>query len=234
MERLTASSGVINMFAFCAMSVVQESAGKGLSSLPSSMDPEEKLVIATKIAKAVVDIHSIDGEQQPSLVHNDINLANVLLTPDDRPVLNDFNIAVLLKRHSVSGQMCPFVARFPNPQWRSPEEQIYKYEEEQNIFPTVNEKVDVYGLGNILYRLLVGKTPWKREGLRFDATRKAEVAHLKRRNGTIPLIPLEIQKSSNTSIVTMRNAMYQCFRFHPDERPPAHEIYEILRRKSSR
>lgn len=120
---------------------------------------------------------------------------------------------------------------FPNPQWRAPEEQVYSEKESDENPPLVTEKVDVYGLGNILYRLLVGKGPWKRPGqTRLNAIEKDQVAHLKRENGTLPYIPSEVQNSNNPFIVRMREAMYQCYRFNPEQRPSAREIVAFLQR----
>lgn len=111
MERLTASPFVINVYAFCAMTVVQEFAGKDISSLPATTDPKLKLSLATKVAQAVADVHSFDEPNRPSLAHNDINLANLIITDDGRPVLNDFNVAILLKANNETGETCPFKSR---------------------------------------------------------------------------------------------------------------------------
>ena len=232
MERLTGSPFIINIHAFCGMSVAQEFAGKEISSLSGSLDSKRKLQLATQVAQGVADIHSIDGpEQPPSLVHNDINLANLIFTNDGRPVLNDFNIAILLKKHNETGETCPFYFRFPNPQWRSPEEQIYQEEKEMvdHEPPLVTEKVDVYALGNVLYRLIVGRSPWK-EPLQKKLTSedKERVAHLKRENGTLPEIPPEIRNSTDPYIVIMRKAMFQCYRFNPNVRPSAQAILSTL------
>ncbi|KAL7579727.1 hypothetical protein ACA910_021870 [Epithemia clementina (nom. ined.)] len=232
MERLTSSPYIIDVYAFCAMSVVQEFAGKEISSFANKLDPKNKLEIATKVAQAVVDIHSIGGADQPSLVHNDINLANLIFTEDGRPVLNDFNIAILLKKHNETGETCPFYFRFPNPQWRSPEEQIYSDQQDLEP-PLVTEKVDVYGLGNVIYRLLVGQSPWKNPSQKkLSPEEKEAVAHLKHDNGTLPDIPQEVLNSTNPYIKIMRRAMFQCYRFNPKARPSARGILAILRNET--
>ena len=235
MERLTSSPYVIDIYAFCAMSVAQEYAGKEISSMPFKLEPEKKLDVATKVAQAVADIHSIDGTEQPSLVHNDINLANLIFTNDGRPVLNDFNIAILLKKHSETGKTCPFSAQFPNPQWRAPEEQIYIEElDRHDEPPLVTQKVDVYALGNVLYRLLVGRSPWKQPlQKRLNSEEKQLVAHLKRENGTLPYIPEELRNNTDPVIGIMRKAMFECYRFNPNLRPSAREIVKILQNKTT-
>ena len=54
-----------------------------------------------------------------SLIHNDINMDNILLGYRDgieTPLINDFNIAVFRKRNERTGLPCLFRGRFANPQ----------------------------------------------------------------------------------------------------------------------
>lgn len=54
-----------------------------------------------------------------SLIHNDINMDNILLGYRNRvetPLINDFNIAVFRKRNEQTGLPCQFHGRFANPQ----------------------------------------------------------------------------------------------------------------------
>ena len=56
-----------------------------------------------------------------SLIHNDINMDNILLGYRDgieTPLINDFNIAVFRKRNERTGSPCLFRGRFANPQVR--------------------------------------------------------------------------------------------------------------------
>lgn len=56
-----------------------------------------------------------------SLIHNDINMDNILLGYRDgieTPLINDFNIAVFRKRNERTGLPCLFRGRFANPQVR--------------------------------------------------------------------------------------------------------------------
>lgn len=228
MERLTASPYVMSIYSFCGMSVVTEYAGKELASVAANLNSTEKLEIATQVAQGVADVHSID--ERVSLVHNDINLANLVFTQDRRPVLNDFNIAILLMKHNTTGDTCPFVSHFPNPQWRAPEEQVYSEEESTNNPPLVTEKIDIYGLGNVFYRLAVNSSPWKVPGEnKLNAEQKLHIAMLKRSNGALPDVPEYISNSTDPAIQTLLEAMYQAYRYDPKERPSAAELVAFLK-----
>ena len=83
------------------------------------MSSWSKLNLAKQVAEGLYHIHSVrDSEidasirttnhHQVTLVHNDINLANLLFSVDNRPMLNDFNIATLVMRHNITDEMCPF------------------------------------------------------------------------------------------------------------------------------
>jgi len=135
MEKLSSSPHVINMYSACGNSVTTEYAdGERVGTLADSKKkiPLARLKIARDIAQALADVHDI------GLVHYDVNLANIVSIGETLKI-NDFNIGVPLKRNKTSGDTCGFPARYHNPQWRSPEE--------ANDSPSLNEKVDVYSLG---------------------------------------------------------------------------------------
>lgn len=118
MERLTSSPHVINVFGFCAHSVMTEYAnGQRVGTLAdkSKRKPLARLKIARDIASGLADVHEIDGSAEATFVHFDINPANVV-SIDGTLKLNDFNIGVLLKRNETSGKTCGFPAKYPNPQ----------------------------------------------------------------------------------------------------------------------
>ena len=231
MERLTASPHIIDIYGFCSMTVIQEYAGVQLHEL--KLNDMEKLDLAIGLAQGIRDIHHIDDSNLPALAHNDINLANIIVTDDGRPVLNDFNIAVLLMKDKsneddAEEEACPFYGRFPNPQWRSPEEQVDSEEESKNNPPVVNEKIDIYAMGNVLFRLVAGVSPWKKEGQsRLTAEDKTEAALAKRYNGTLPQLPSNVNVDT-PAMTILHNAMQMCYRFDPAERPSAKELVQFL------
>jgi serine/threonine protein kinase len=229
MERLTASPSVIAIYGFCSMTVVQEFAGFQLSPIIAKATPSERLDLAVQIARGIRDIHSIGNSSQPSLVHNDVNLANIIVTDDGRPLLNDFNIAVMMMANKTTGQACPYYARYPNPQWRSPEEQVDSEEESKLNPPLVNEKIDMYAMGNVLYRMVAGGSPWKKKGAdKLMLDEKILVARLKRYNGTLPGVPESVRHSKDPSTAALYQAMKLCYRFDAQARPSAQELVVFL------
>jgi serine/threonine protein kinase len=247
MERLTASPWVVNIYALCGMSMVTEYAGKELADMAKHLNASQRLDLAVQVAQGLADVHSIDGgndndtdnadggqRMRPSLVHNDVNLANLRMTPDNRPVLNDFNIAILLMKHNETGETCPFASHFPNPQWRGPEEQVNSEYESDTHPPIVTEKIDIYALGNVFYRLAVGASPWKRPGAKkVTPEEKVVIAGLKRTNGTLPAIPDDIVSSPDPAVQALLQAMYSCYQFDPRKRPTAAQVVTMLSRSSA-
>ena len=118
MERLTSSPHVINIFGACGNSVITEYAdGERVGSLADKMKktPLARLKIARDIASGLADVHSIDGDEEATFVHRDVNMANVVSIGGTLK-LNDFNVGVILQRNETSGKMCGFPAKYPNPQ----------------------------------------------------------------------------------------------------------------------
>lgn len=228
MERLTASPYVIGIYGYCAMTVVQEFAGKQIHEQP--LGPWESFDVAIQVAAGIRDIHYIGNSDRPVMVHNDINLANILVADDGRPVLNDFNIAILLMEREVSdsSEVCPFYSRFPNPQWRSPEEQVQSEEESRTNPPIVDEKIDIYAMGNVLFRLIAGGSPWKEKGaIKLSPEEKTKVALAKRYNGTLPDVPSHVNLDQPVMKI-LYQAMQMCYRFNPRDRPTARELVDFL------
>jgi hypothetical protein len=85
MERLTGSPHVIDIFGFCGHSVLTEYAdGKPLGAVAnkSRKIPLARLQMAVDIAHGLADVHGIDGDDQVSFVHLDVNPANVVIVDD--------------------------------------------------------------------------------------------------------------------------------------------------------
>ena len=243
MERLTSSPYVMDIYGFCGMSVVTAYAGETVTDIVDSINPLGKLFMARLIAKGLSDIHGIDGGgKQCTLIHNDINYANVMVGgPRRLPKFNDFNLAVLQMRNMHTGLTCPFTHHFPNPQWRSYEEQVGP----TGVTRELSEKIDVYALGNIYYRFIVGKGPWKTAPWRtkyernsagkldpFKITQKDKlrIAQMKREEGAMPPIPddIMVKIKKEPALYALYKAMKKCYKFDPAERPSARALVDYM------
>lgn len=120
MERLSSSPYIMDMFGFCGMSAITDYAPTTITQLADSLEPKEKLRLAIQVATGLSHVHGIDGGQNISLVHNDINLSSLLAARGRNgnfvPIFNDFNIAILRMWNKKTKDICPFASRFPNPQ----------------------------------------------------------------------------------------------------------------------
>lgn len=245
LDVLTQSRFTINIHGFCGTSSIQEFAGGDLKGLLPTLNPIDKLRMATWVAEGVADIHAVNnntvvnndnvGNRRSAdavpLVHNDINMDNVLLGNRqgiEVPIINDFNIAVFRKKHAQTGEPCQFRGRFANPQWMSPEQQERPKDELSTGY--LNEKIDIYALGNILFKIAVGNSPWKYEYKvkRITPEMKAKIARAKLR-GAKPKVPIEIRNTTDPSIKAVLIAMERSYRNDADLRPSARELADYLK-----
>ena len=192
-----------------------------------------KLQIAAMTARAVAHVHSvpIDDEHKhyktpTSIVHYDINPRNVIISPSGRPKLNDFNVAEFLTWDPAKNTTCGFQGRFREPWWRSPEE-MQSFSTDDSLLPSatrLDEKVDVYALGNTLFVLLTGTEP---RGKKQKKQRLIQVSQ-ELANGLKPAFPSKYEESDNPAIVAIRNAITLCWEPDPRRRPSAVEIADQL------
>jgi len=113
MERLTASPFVLDVYGNCGASQLTAYAKGGNlhdyiaiarrdGESTSSLD---KLKISYQVAQGVADMHSIDGTDEPTLVHNDLCCHQFVLV-DGIYKLNDFHLTTIVKRNRTDGSVC--------------------------------------------------------------------------------------------------------------------------------
>ncbi|HSS48989.1 MAG TPA: protein kinase [Thermoanaerobaculia bacterium] len=107
---------------------------------------EARLRLVLRLCRAVQHAH------QSLVVHRDLKPANILVDAEGEPKLLDFGIAKLLDPSSFGG-MTALTGLAPGPMtpdYASPE---------QHAGGPITTATDVYGLGLLLYELLVGQNP---------------------------------------------------------------------------
>jgi serine/threonine protein kinase len=232
MERLTASQFVVNVFGYCGQSAINELADfpfpgvQNLETFNRRMRGKEsaytnaiKLRMAASIALGVADIHA-GGSTDPYdmnvyMTHYDLNPRNIALFSGGRPKINDFNIAEFLQYDPTSknNATCKFPSRLHEPWWRAPEE--------MNMTHTilVDEKVDIYALGNILYHTLTSHSSHgKQTRDRMDDVRPIVAAGIKTK------IPEQYANSKDPNVLAMVKAIDLCWAKDPKDRATAEEV----------
>ena len=103
-------------------------------------------------------------------------------------------------------------------QWRSPEEA----RNEQNL----TEKVDIFSMGHIFFRLICGHEPWNK--LEPGGRPSKDEVNERVKRGDLPFIPEDIRSNDDPEVIAIRDAMLKCYTFDPKERPSARVIANEL------
>jgi len=136
--------------------------------MKARISPATAIWYTQKIASALEAIHSV------GVLHRDLKPANIMLRGDGSPCLIDFGLS---KAQGMSVEMTGAREIFGTPYYMSPE---------QGHAEEVDERSDLYGLGVILYEMLVGKKP-------FLGASAMEVIY-KHKKAALPEIPPELQR----------------------------------------
>ena len=168
----------------------------------------EKLVYALEMAEPVLLLHSNPGGV---IVHDDISLEQYLLTNDGTLMLNDFNRAEPMLWNEEAEEYCRYRNNPGNGGWRAPEE----YHDDP-----LDEKIDIYSLGNNFYALLTGLPPFVK--LLHDGTDELKKAV---KNGEIEFIDPRFRERSFGERV-LADLIPLCWKREPDERI---DIFELVR-----
>jgi len=76
----------------------------------------------------------------------------------------------------------------------------------------LTEKIDIYSLWNIFYRIITGYDPWveylnENGGMDEDRQHQLENGKLK---GMAPVLPAEAEQTKNVALIGIRNVMKKC------------------------
>lgn len=184
----------------------------------NDLSPDVKLQLALEQAEAVSYLHNHPGGV---IVHDDIQLPQFLLTRDPShglqtgpqlQKLNDFNRAVIMLWDDEKQQYCRYKNGGGGGDWRAPEEYL--------DLP-LNEKIDVFSLGENILTIVSGLDPFPEEATAKNAARRIQ-------EGEIPDIDDRIKRRSFAERKLAEIAR-RCFTFNPDERITINELVQLLR-----
>ena len=114
-------------------------------SLKEHIQHEGPLPVSEAVHLAIQIATGLDFAHSRGIIHADLKPSNVLLDEDGRPKICDFGIARSVEEGEESGQL------FATAQYVAPERVEGK---------KASTATDVYGLGLVLYEMLVGKPPF--------------------------------------------------------------------------
>lgn len=165
MEHLTASQNIVDIYGHCGVSLMAESLAHSLpdkivpvadasehteGATEAELDDSDILELALEMTKSIADLHNLSDTV---IIHGDIHRDQWLkASPDGHVKLNDFNSAFLLGIDKESGSRCK-ASRKGNPG------SMFPAPEELTEGNGVDEKIDVYNLGNSFYSILTGRAP---------------------------------------------------------------------------
>ena len=231
MERLASSPRITDMYGFCSASIMTEPlpgevwkeavptkrvVDKGefndkdeVDTIPKNpYTPTEKIKMALEMAEALADLH---GFKDGMIVHNDLDPGQYLRTQDGRMKLNDFNCAKPQLYDTITGKYCKYYNGEIGGKFRSPEEFV----------PTVlDEKIDIFSLGNSFYGILTGLWP-----LYYSHN---EVAQEKLVKGQMPYINKHYRTRSYAEGALVK-AIEMCHHRQPEDRADIFTIVKHLR-----
>ena len=164
--------------------------------------------------------NAFDARRSANRNHQ-INPRNIAIMRDGNPKLNDFNIAEFMTYDVATNQTCGFRSRLHEPWWRAPEEM------DTSHTAMVDEKVDVYALGEVLFHILTTHGPrGKMKKFRMEEVREIV------RNGKPPTM-WEPYKSdpamkSNPVVKAFMKALDLCFEPDPTKRGTSIQVARVL------
>jgi hypothetical protein len=175
-----------------------------------------------------------------TMAHYDINPRNIAIVASGKPKLNDFNIGEFLRYPqsttmtgagsnsssnsngiSTTNTTCGFPSRLHEPWWRAPEEM----DTNLDTLNFVDEKVDVYALGAVLFHILTTHSPrGKMKKERMEGVRATV------QQGIRPTLMEPWASRQEPVVKAFREAMDLCFHADPKQRGTTAQVATILYR----
>lgn len=218
-ERLTASNFIMDIYGHCGLTSLYERGRRSLSEAAvakKKLDLPTKFLYSYQVSKAVADMHGFDypTTMNSTVAHRDMKTDNIMIAGDGTAKLNDFNDSILRFWNVTSGTTkCPFY----NPKFPLHWGNGYKPVEMSAAgYPPLEDSLDVFGLGGILYYILVGRNPYSDIKDKNERSR-AMLA------GQLPRIPEEYTTAANSDdgLQTLIRLIQECMVLNPEDRPTA-------------
>jgi serine/threonine protein kinase len=229
MEQRTASPHIINIYGMTAASQLLELApgGEITSDMVRKLSPQKKLEYAIDIAQAVADIHGSDN----TLVHGDMWIGQFLFSADGKLKASDFNQGFFQRWNKVQNIPCPMRRENHLKASKQISAKVMKKPLEQLSGMPMSEKLDIYGIGVMLYYLLTTCKPYECDHVHRvgqDKLTLDKIIELKHAD-IPPALPLEIANSTIPEIALIRLVVNLALRRDPEKRPSAQSIVSILK-----
>jgi serine/threonine protein kinase len=221
MEQLSSSPYVVDIYMYCANSVVTEYLPMTLESAILDDSPDGQVANTAKqrvqwaldVARGVQALHYTNDSP---IVHADIQAKQFLISPKTGTIkVNDFNRCRFMARNTKTGEACKFTIPSAPGKMRAPEEYTYG---------ALDEKIDMYAVANILYSILTEEKAWNDYSA---AETKSRIKH-----GHVPEIPTDHFPADAPSSVTaaLLELTRKTYELYPGQRLSASELVTGLER----
>jgi serine/threonine protein kinase len=222
-QRLTSSPHVIDIYGYCGVSALYEKGMYGLDERYENIDLHAKYQLALQVVKGMVDIHGIDypSGTNATIVHRDLKPSNLMMFKNQKVKFGDFNDSHLRQWNKTSGEPCPFYNRGYPMHWGLG----YKpAEHAAQGYPRLDEKMDIYGLGGLLFFFLAEHNPFHELN---DEGRKIAIG-----SGVMPQLPAMYNISEKPEISPevkiIVHAVERTMVLDPKARPTAQEVLDMV------